>query len=458
MKKLTLDDFVKRAGEKHDDKYGYDEVDYKNGKTRVKIYCNKCKKYFWQIPASHLQGTGCPECAGVKVPTTDEFIEQAKKIHGNIYKYDKVVYKGTNTKIKIYCNKCKKYFWQVPSNHLQGQGCPDCGIKKRAELIKLVAYEKFLRIAKEKHKNKYGYDKVVYKGTNTKIKIYCNKCKKYFWQTPNNHLRSHGCPKCECIQQLTLKEFIKRAKEKHDNKYGYDGVVYEKSSKKVKIFCKKCKKYFEQRPNDHLQGCGCSDCADNNQKLTLKEFIERAKKIHGDNYGYDRVVYEKNSKKVKIYCKEHKIYFEQTPRDHLQGHGCPTCNSSLGETKTRLLLKRKFGLKDTDMKKNKKYPDLRDISLLSYDIYLILYNILIEYHGIQHYEYNSFFHRTYANFEKQQKHDKMKEDYAKKKGIKLIIIPYTIETPEEIEAYLRQELGSLFPTSDSFVKSWGTKS
>ena len=40
------------------------EGEYVNSKTKVKIYCNTCKKYFWQIPNSHLNGNGCPFCVG----------------------------------------------------------------------------------------------------------------------------------------------------------------------------------------------------------------------------------------------------------------------------------------------------------------------------------------------------------------------------------------------------------
>ena len=61
---------------------------------------------------------GCPRCYGTYTPTTEEFVENAKKIHGSTYNYSKVVYKNNNTKVGIYCNKCEKYFLQVPSGHL----------------------------------------------------------------------------------------------------------------------------------------------------------------------------------------------------------------------------------------------------------------------------------------------------------------------------------------------------
>lgn len=53
-------------------------------------------------------------------------------------------------------------------------------------------------------------------------------------------------------------------------------------------------------------------------------FIEKARAKHGDCYGYGRVVYVRNSDKIIITCKQHGD-FEQAPKDHLNGRGCPSC-------------------------------------------------------------------------------------------------------------------------------------
>lgn len=61
------------------------------------------------------------------------------------------------------------------------------------------------------------------------------------------------------------------------------------------------------------------------KKLTTEEFIERAKDIHGDKYDYSLVEYKTNRDKVKIICKNCGKVFEQTPKKHLKGRGCPHC-------------------------------------------------------------------------------------------------------------------------------------
>lgn len=53
-------------------------------------------------------------------------------------------------------------------------------------------------------------------------------------------------------------------------------------------------------------------------------FIEKARAVHGDLYGYDRVAYVRSKDNVFINCTKHG-YFEQTPKGHLKGYGCASC-------------------------------------------------------------------------------------------------------------------------------------
>jgi Zn finger protein HypA/HybF involved in hydrogenase expression len=256
--------FIEKALQVHGDKYGYNQIDYKNSYTKVKIYCKKCKKYFEQIPNNHLNGQGCPICGGKQKLTLKEFIERAKEKHGDKYGYDEVDYVDSQTKVKIYCKECKKYFWQVPSSHLQGRGCPICGYKKQAG-SRALTMEEFMKKAQKVHGLNYVYHNFCYKNAHAKSTILCPKHGE-FLQTPANHLQGQGCPKCGREKQagskvLTSQDFIKKAQKKHGNKYGYDEVTYVDSQTKVKVYCNKCKKYLWQTPSNHLQGHGCPNCA-----------------------------------------------------------------------------------------------------------------------------------------------------------------------------------------------------
>jgi hypothetical protein len=62
--------------------------------------------------------------------------------------------------------------------------------------------------------------------------------------------------------------------------------------------------------------------------------------------------------------------------------------------------------------------------LYEFDIYIKSKKLLIEYNGIQHYEFTPFFHKFQRNFIKQQRRDKDKAQLAKDNGFKLIVFKY----------------------------------
>ena len=51
--------------------------------------------------------------------TTEEFIQKAKRVHGDRYDYSKAEYKGNKEEICIICPKHGE-FWQKAKNHLSG--------------------------------------------------------------------------------------------------------------------------------------------------------------------------------------------------------------------------------------------------------------------------------------------------------------------------------------------------
>lgn len=60
-KKVYQEDWIKAADELHHHKYDYSKINYINANTKVCIICPKHGE-FWQKPASHMQGNGCPIC------------------------------------------------------------------------------------------------------------------------------------------------------------------------------------------------------------------------------------------------------------------------------------------------------------------------------------------------------------------------------------------------------------
>lgn len=126
-----------------------------------------------------------------KQVTTEDFIKRAIKIHGEYFNYSYVLYTNMHAKVKIIDPNYGE-FWQSPMGHLQGQGHPAAGYLKAANKRKTPLVE-FITQANLLHGNLYDYSKVDYKHCDEKVCIIDPEYGE-FWQSPYQHLRSHGCP------------------------------------------------------------------------------------------------------------------------------------------------------------------------------------------------------------------------------------------------------------------------
>lgn len=119
------------------------------------------------------------------------------------------------------------------------------------------------------------------------------------------------------MKKISTKDFIEKANKIHLGKYDYSKTEYVNSRSKVIVTCK-LHGDFKQRPDGHYHKEGCPEC--NNQKLTTKDFIEKAKVVHGDRYNYDKVEYVNCKLKIIIICKLHGDFTQIS-----SNHGCPNC-------------------------------------------------------------------------------------------------------------------------------------
>lgn len=117
--------FVYRSHIVHAGRYSYDNTAYTNASSKVEIGC-PIHGMFLQSPNHHLKGSGCTRCGGKDKKTTEYFIEEAIKVHGDSYKYTNTVYKGMKYPVTITCH-IHGDFSATPAAHLQGFGkCKEC--------------------------------------------------------------------------------------------------------------------------------------------------------------------------------------------------------------------------------------------------------------------------------------------------------------------------------------------
>jgi len=260
MSKETLQSFIIKSNNIHNNNYDYNNAVWQGVGKKIKIVC-KIHGEFEQTPSNHLMGKGCAYCSGVGRLTKTIFLERAKKIHGDKYEYiinDKI----TNTSLITIICKTHGSFEQTPKNHIKGQNCPKCS--------KYYNYnqEEFIQKCNNIHNNKYDYSKVEYIKNTIKIIITCKEHGD-FSQLPSNHIKGNGCYRCSGFCRTT-NDFIQKANEIHNNLYDYTKVNYKTAREKIIIICKNHGE-FKQTPNDHLNGCGCPKCISYSySKVSLK--------------------------------------------------------------------------------------------------------------------------------------------------------------------------------------------
>lgn len=95
------EEFVRKSKLIHGDRYDYSNAEYIAARKPVSIICREHGE-FTQEARSHLQGNGCPYCAGV-IRTTERFIEMASERHNGRYTYERAIYVNSTSKIAVTC-------------------------------------------------------------------------------------------------------------------------------------------------------------------------------------------------------------------------------------------------------------------------------------------------------------------------------------------------------------------
>ena len=486
MPHLLQNQFLRRAKQRHGQRYDYSLVEYTRLTDTITIVC-PVHGPFYQTAGNHLRA-GCRVCgvkqAGQTLTTRHKqspdhvkrernkkaFLKRAISVHGSTYDYSRVVYINTGSKIEVLCRK-HGGFWVTPDNHLKA-GCPKCGTERRkllTENSKPDRLNAFIRRATLRHGQQFGYTLVKYINAHTPITIVC-PVHGEFQQTPDSHL-AHGCKRCthrgskaesrrtrraqlvaetketvfrkyggtldlsslqpnnvlrtfsvrcavhgsftttksrlilrgcdSCrnlgMQQRQYDSFIRKATQRHANKYDYSAITPDSFKR---VFRAKCSKHgafeasrkaienrrcpaclteskalggaqavkagdprrplahvrltdigegvllsimcpthgeFSQLPKNHLR-CGCPKCGidsyASSQRMSEVEFMERVKAIHGSRYDYHTLNYRSFHTKLAVVCPKHGP-FDISPAHLLEGNGCGRCGRDKAADKLR---------------------------------------------------------------------------------------------------------------------------
>lgn len=262
----------------------------------------------------------------------------------------------------------------------------------------------------------------------TKIRVKHNKCGNVYEVDPSHFLRGKRCPFCNGGIKKTGLRFKKEVFDLVGDEYTFLDS-YVNSYTKIKVEHNKCGSTYKVRPSDFIRGNRCSYCF-GNPKKTNEEFKKEVFDLVGNEYTFLEP-YQDTHTKIKVKHNKCGNVYKVQPANFFSNNRCPYCSMPKEE---KIITKI---LDDLDIKYDiqKTFDDLRDVQLLSYDFYIPSQSILIECQGQQHYGPVDIFGGD-SQFKKQQKHDRMKSDYAKYHNYNLIAIPYTEDTFSKIKKYL----------------------
>lgn len=265
--------------------------------------------------------------------TQAEFEEKLRKQNKHAQDIELLeAYKNRNTKILCRCKICEHEWTPVAGSLLQGHGCPKCG--GTGKLTNEEFIEKFNKQNKHSH-----HIEILGTYINSATKILC-RCKidRYEWETiPSSLLQGKGCPKCGCSVKSTHEEFMEKFNKQ--NKHANDIELLEPyKNRKTKILCKcKIDEYkWTPTADQLLHGQGCPKCG-GTKKLTHEEFIEKLKQVNPNIQVLG--TYINSATKILCRCTIDEYEWTPTPRDLLQGYGCPKCGNSLKSTHEEFIQK-----------------------------------------------------------------------------------------------------------------------
>jgi hypothetical protein len=389
--------------------------------------------------------------------TKEEWIRRDKEIHGDKDDYCLIVGKLCMEKEKFICLVDEKHglYEQAFNSRVNNKNkvrCPKCGKIKKAK-SKTKPIEDWIRRDKEIHVDKDDYSLVV-NGLlcMTKQKFIClvNKNHGVYEQSFNCRVNQKvRCPKCSG-QGLSIEEWIKRDKEIHKDKDDYCLVVSGLSClEKQNFICliNPGHKIYKQSFDNRIRGKQrCPKCSGKN--LSIEEWINRDKEIHGNKDDYSLVVAGlPASKKQKFIClvnEEHKIYEQDFGSRINNKSRCPKCANAYNQENIVNEILKEI-LPQYYFKRNLFYIWIIN-PITGRSLQLDFYNkelkLAIEVQGKQHYVV-SLYNNTQEKLEYQKYRDEIKRIKCSELNIKLIKIPpYSLfkYSKEKLKKYIEKKI------------------
>jgi len=454
MKKFKFDE-VKQYVEN----LGYELISKEYINIKEKLILKDKNGYYYMINFDNLKHGDIPLLAHKSNPYSIQNIKLFIKNNNPNFVLISDKYEGKNVHLTIK-DKCG-YYYSISFHNLKNHGLNPLFVSTynpySIQNIKL-----FLKI------NNCNYTLLTEKYTNEITKLILTDNNGYLYTKTWTALQRlndfHIASDDNLYSIINIKLWCKL----HNKKFELLSTEYINNSNDLIWKCleEECKEVFYMSWDHISRDCGCGYC--DGKQVGLSNCLatknpELAKEWHtvlnGNLTPYDVTLY--SGKKVWWKCKVCNHEWPASIANRSNGRGCPKCNESKGEKECkRVFISKELisinqdnydKLLKTEKNNNiyfipqMKFDRLLGLGgcLLSYDFYIPILNLIIEYDGEYHYmpikKYkNEPMKDAEERFRKQQIHDKLKNEYCKKHNIKLLRIPYW--DFDNIEKILTKEL------------------
>jgi len=326
-------------------------------------------------------------------------------------------YINARTKVRIVC-PCGNMFSPIPDTVKRlGTWCPVCA---RNDTHK--AEREFREIVIQKGGEVLGE----YINTHTGVKIRCPA--NHSWlANPSDIKIGRWCPKCMGVCPIQAREqFMQVLKDKGGELLS----PYIDAITKVTIKCGSGHSWQTTPSSVKNSDTWCPKCNDRCPIQAYENFI----KVLEAKGGTLLSKYISTNCKVKIRCQNLHEWWV-APATIKSGKWCPHCNISKGEEACRnFFLRYQIPFQEQFI--------IPQLPKKKFDFYFYYnsHHYLVEYDGVQHFEWSTFFHKTEEEFLVRQKIDAMKYQIPTLLGYYMIRIDHT--QLKDVESHLHNAITS----------------
>ena len=369
---------------------------------------------------------------GRRKVTTADWIRRARQSHGDRYTYRCSRYTGSQDPIDVRCPRhgvfTLKAYSHLDAGKTPGRGCPHCGRESRRETVRERYAQAFVERARTRYGDAHDYGKTIYVDDATPVSIRCIEHDHAFRRAPGRYLKGAGCPRCVKAHRA---EEIRRegaaafeAKARERHGSRFDYSAVDYRSTRQKVVIG-CPEGHAFEQTPANHLAGHGCNVCAGRAVDTVRFAERARALHGKRYDYASTRYERADAPVTIVCPAHGA-FRLVAADHLDGVGCPRCPATVSTRLATSRARRWLDLRGFDHRRSVRPRGARGAVGPTYAIAIPAHALLIEYLDESRYRPDRNAGAA-PRLDRRRKEDRERLDWAFEHGYTFVRIPYFLQ-------------------------------